>query len=259
MSGATPPEMDDFSQLLLNQAKGQRERTGSTGSGSYYAYAEPEQLNSRGSSSGTGQRQNSQRQNSGESINPLHQDSYSLNNPPTIFATSPMPTSEVSYNQDYQYNAYQNGQSDYGNAQQPQTNPDQFWTNYIQEDGQQQQQQQQQYPPQQQPQQQPQLQNQQFNQQSYPQYDQSGANNIASTSYNPAWSEQFVQQQQQNGGGFGQQVDMGNGGWNGMNGLPGAINAPTNDNTFQDDLAEMCVHPLSHDPSHSASCLSSSC
>lgn len=236
MSGATPPEMDDFSQLLLNQAKGQRERTGSTGSGSYYAYGEPEQLNSRGSTSSL--RQNSQRQSSGESNgngnNPLHQDSWSLNNPPTIFATSPLPTPAVNYNQDYQYNAYQ-GQQDSGNGQQPQTNPDQFWTSYIQEDGQQQQQ----YPSQQQQTQAPPM-GQQFNQQSYPQYDQSGSNNVASTSYNPDWSQQFVQQQQQqNGGGFGQQVDMGNGGWDGMNGMPGSINAQSNDDSFQNELVEM--------------------
>jgi hypothetical protein len=244
MSGATPPEMDDFSQLLLNQAKGQRERTGSTGSGSYYAYAEPEQLHSRGSTSSL--RQNSQRQSSGESNNPLHQDSFSLNNPPTIFATSPMPTpASIDYNQSYQYDTYQS-QNDYGNSQQSQSNPEQFWTNYIQDDGQQQQQQ---YP------QQLQQNDQQYNQQSYPQYDPSGSNNVASTSYNPIWSEQFVQQQQQQqeNGGYGQQVDMGNGAWNGMNGMSGATSS--NDNSFQDDLAEMCVDPLL--PRPSCSCITS--
>lgn len=234
MSGMTPPEMeDDFARLLLNQAKGQqRDRAGSTGSNSYY-YEEPSQLHSR-QSTGSLNRQNSLHRHSSDSTsNPSHQDSFALNNQPTIFATSPMPVQDGGYLQQQQDVAYYNNgyqqQNDYANGQQAQGNADQFWTNYIQEDGQQQ-------PPQLQQQDQTFMQNQQ----TYPQYSQNieNDNTGASTSYNPLWSEQFVQQQ--NGGGYGQQADLGNGGWNGMNGNPvGADHASNNDSSFQDELAEM--------------------
>lgn len=247
MSGATPPEMEEFdlSQLLLDQAKGQqqdRSRTGSTGSGSYTYHdgSQPRQVQSRASTSSLNcsqhQNQTPNRQSSGES------NDYSLNNAPTIFATSPMPTSDVNYNQDYQYgNAYQNqtqAQSDYSNGQQ-----DQSWINYLQDEQQQQYQQQQ---PQQQPQQQ---QQQHYQQSSYSQYDQStGQESVASTSYNPAWSDQFVQQQ--NGTGYDQQqqqIDIGNGAWsgmNGMNGMSGDMNAITSDNSFQEDFAQLYALPF---------------
>lgn len=240
MSGMTPPsEYDDFSELLNRQAREgqQRHRTNSSESNPYYTYDEPRQLHSRGSMSSLN------RQNSLNRSSSLHQDSYPLDNQPTIFATSPMPGSAASSNpfpqqnhQTYDSFSAQN-QGDYVNGQQGQQSTDQFWTNYIQDDGQQLQQ-----PPQiQQPDQQA------FNQANYHQYDQAplDQNNGASTSYNPAWSQQFVQQQQQqqqNGVDYSvSQNDSvgGGGGWSGINGMSGSMDATGNDSALQEELAEL--------------------